>query len=59
MADEPVTFEDAKKRIDEIAEVTQPVIPPPDSDHTTVPGASARCLKIEGPNYNQTSEAMW
>jgi len=41
MADEPVTFEDAKKRIDEIAEVTQPVIPPPDSDHTTVPGASA------------------
>jgi hypothetical protein len=38
---EPSNFEDAERRINEIAEVTQLAISPSDSDHTSVPGARA------------------
>jgi len=54
-----MTSEDAKKRIDEIVEVTQPAISPPDSDQTSVPGASPWGLEIEGAKYDRTSEAVW
>jgi len=57
--DEPKTIEDAERRMDEIAEVTKPAISPSGSDHTTVPGASPWGLKIEGEEYNRTSEAVW
>lgn len=57
--DELKTIEDAQRRINEIAEVTQPAISPSDYDHNTVPGVNAWGLKIEGEKYNRTSEVVW
>lgn len=53
-------FEAAKRRIDEIAEVTQFVIPSSGSDQTTfVLGTRAWGLKIEVKKYHRASEAVW
>ena len=50
---------DAKKRINEIAEVTQPAVSPSSSDRPSVPGARAWDFTFEGGKYHRTSEVMW
>jgi len=45
-------FEEAERRIDEIAEVMQMILPPPGSDHTSVSGARAWESKVEGEHHN-------
>lgn len=52
-------FEVAAQRIDEIAEVTQVVIPPFYSDHTSASGARSQGSEVEGEEYPRASEVVW
>ena len=49
---ENLTFEEAEKRIDEIAKVIQLTIPPFFSDHVSVLGARAWECKVEGEDHH-------
>lgn len=51
MTDLP-SLEDAERRINEIAEVTQLAISPSSSDRTSAPGARVRDLTLEGEKYH-------
>ena len=56
---EPLSFEDAQRRIDEISEVTQPAISPPGSDYTSALGARKWAFNFEEQNYYRASEVVW